>query len=74
MTPETSWTRPAELPCVLYGDTSQVTRDAMELLEKHKISYQLSLYHTSIYTPALATPMGLLRGMRSIRRFVCAAQ
>lgn len=67
---ETLWTKPAELPYVLYGDTSQATRDAMTLLAKHKIPYQLSLYHTSISTPALDTSVGLLRGMRSIRRFV----
>ena len=67
---ENSWKRPSQLPCVLYGDTSSATRNAMELLTQHKIPYELSLYHTSAHTPALATPLGVLRGIESIQKFV----
>ena len=69
-----SWTKPSELPFILYGDTSEATRTAMALLSDHNVPYQLSLFHTSMHTPALETPVGIIRGIGCIQRFVVGTQ
>lgn len=57
------------LCCVLYGDATEATQEAMDLLAKHAIPYKLTTHHDCLHTPALGTQGGVLRGIERIRGF-----
>lgn len=59
-----------KLRCVLYGDATDATQEAMDLLSEHAVPYKLTTHHDCLHTPALGTQGGILRGIERIRGFV----
>ena len=62
------------MTAILYGDSSQATIEAIEMLEGAKIPYHLCLTHDASTAPSVDALSGVYKGLRSIAEFAGAPE